>query len=255
MMENSGPDPKPEAPEGIRSRFGSIASSLPGLPVCEHLPETAKVLHKVTLIHSVHHTMKNHNSASYYALTGHAPPVDDIRLRDSLELFPAYGSVVDRFAPSTGGMPTFVAYPHVIRDGAVTPGQHASFLGKRHDPLLVTDDPADADFKLPELSLPASLDVARLQAVRTTKVDDGMVEVSVIDQGIGIPSGELDRIFERFYRVDPARHRSTGGTGIGLSIVKHVAATHGGDIRVWSAEGQGSTFTLTLPRAHHGEPT
>ena len=75
------------------------------------------------------------------------------------------------------------------------------------------------------------------------------IEVSVTDQGIGIPADEIDRIFERFYRVDPARHRSTGGTGLGLSIVKHVAATHGGEIRVWSVEGQGSTFTLTLPRA------
>jgi two-component system sensor histidine kinase SenX3 len=77
---------------------------------------------------------------------------------------------------------------------------------------------------------------------------EGNVEISVIDQGIGIPPGETRRIFERFYRVDPARHRSTGGTGLGLSIVKHVAATHGGDIRVWSVEGHGSTFTLTLPR-------
>jgi two-component system sensor histidine kinase SenX3 len=76
------------------------------------------------------------------------------------------------------------------------------------------------------------------------------VEISVIDQGVGIPATEVDRIFERFYRVDPARHRSTGGTGLGLSIVKHVAATHGGDIRVWSVPGQGSTFTLTLPRQH-----
>jgi two-component system sensor histidine kinase SenX3 len=84
----------------------------------------------------------------------------------------------------------------------------------------------------------------------STKTDEQMVEISVVDQGIGIPSGELDRIFERFYRVDPARHRSTGGTGLGLSIVKHVAATHGGEIRVWSVEGQGSTFTLTLPRAN-----
>ena len=83
----------------------------------------------------------------------------------------------------------------------------------------------------------------------STKVeDDDMVEISVVDQGIGIPAGEIERIFERFYRVDPARHRSTGGTGLGLSIVKHVAATHGGDVRVWSVEGQGSTFTLTLPR-------
>ncbi|GAB3794036.1 ATP-binding protein [Nocardioides ungokensis] len=82
----------------------------------------------------------------------------------------------------------------------------------------------------------------------TTKADNGNVEVSVVDQGIGIPEREIDRIFERFYRVDPARHRSTGGTGLGLSIVKHVAATHGGDVRVWSVEGQGSTFTLSLPR-------
>jgi two-component system sensor histidine kinase SenX3 len=82
----------------------------------------------------------------------------------------------------------------------------------------------------------------------STKPHEDMVEISVVDQGIGIPHHELDRIFERFYRVDPARHRSTGGTGLGLSIVKHVAATHGGDVRVWSEEGQGSTFTLALPR-------
>jgi two-component system sensor histidine kinase SenX3 len=74
------------------------------------------------------------------------------------------------------------------------------------------------------------------------------VELSVTDRGIGIAPDELDRIFERFYRVDPARHRSTGGTGLGLSIVKHVAASHGGEVKVWSVEGQGSTFTLTLPR-------
>jgi two-component system sensor histidine kinase SenX3 len=76
---------------------------------------------------------------------------------------------------------------------------------------------------------------------------DGLVEVAVSDQGIGIPTGEQSRIFERFYRVDPARSRATGGTGLGLSIVKHVAANHGGDVTVWSLEGQGSTFTLRLP--------
>ncbi|MDT0200846.1 ATP-binding protein [Nocardioides sp. AE5] len=91
-----------------------------------------------------------------------------------------------------------------------------------------------------------SPDAARVLV--TTRAADGWIEVAVTDQGIGIPSQEIDRIFERFYRVDPARHRSTGGTGLGLSIVKHVAATHGGDIRVWSVEGQGSTFTLVLPQ-------
>ena len=76
---------------------------------------------------------------------------------------------------------------------------------------------------------------------------DTMVDIAVTDQGIGIPSAELSRIFERFYRVDPARARATGGTGLGLSIVKHVAATHGGEVRVWSVQEEGSTFTMSLP--------
>jgi two-component system sensor histidine kinase SenX3 len=91
--------------------------------------------------------------------------------------------------------------------------------------------------------------------VSAKPADDHTVEISVVDQGVGIPHEELERIFERFYRVDPARHRSTGGTGLGLSIVKHVAATHGGDVRVWSQEGQGSTFTLSLPRSQREEHT
>ncbi|GAA3646094.1 sensor histidine kinase [Streptomyces chitinivorans] len=76
-----------------------------------------------------------------------------------------------------------------------------------------------------------------------------MIEIAVTDQGIGISDKDKDRIFERFYRVDPARSRATGGTGLGLAIVKHVAASHGGEVTVWSAEGQGSTFTLRLPEA------
>ncbi|WP_233221367.1 sensor histidine kinase [Streptomyces carminius] len=76
-----------------------------------------------------------------------------------------------------------------------------------------------------------------------------MIEIAVTDQGIGISDRDKDRIFERFYRVDPARSRATGGTGLGLAIVKHVAASHGGEVTVWSAEGQGSTFTLRLPEA------
>lgn len=84
-------------------------------------------------------------------------------------------------------------------------------------------------------------------AVATRSVED-QVEISVTDQGIGIPAPDLDRVFERFYRVDAARSRQTGGTGLGLSIVKHVIANHGGEIAVWSVEGEGSTFTLKLPR-------
>lgn len=75
------------------------------------------------------------------------------------------------------------------------------------------------------------------------------IEIAVTDQGIGISEKDRERVFERFYRVDPARSRATGGTGLGLAIVKHVAASHGGEVTVWSSEGQGSTFTLRLPES------
>ncbi len=78
---------------------------------------------------------------------------------------------------------------------------------------------------------------------------EGAVEISVTDQGIGIADKDLERVFERFYRADPARSRATGGTGLGLAIVKHVATNHGGEVDVWSVEGSGSTFTLRLPAA------
>jgi two-component system sensor histidine kinase SenX3 len=79
--------------------------------------------------------------------------------------------------------------------------------------------------------------------------DNGVVEISVTDQGVGIPEDERDRVFERFFRVDTARSRNTGGSGLGLAIVKHVVQNHGGDVRVWSQQGRGSTFTIRLPEA------
>ena len=81
----------------------------------------------------------------------------------------------------------------------------------------------------------------------SSEIQGDIVEITVTDQGIGIPEGELERIFERFYRVDPARSRETGGTGLGLSIVKHVASNHGGDVKVWSSQNVGSSFAIRLP--------
>ncbi|MGI8769075.1 MAG: sensor histidine kinase [Propionibacteriaceae bacterium] len=85
------------------------------------------------------------------------------------------------------------------------------------------------------------------RVVVSVQRDEYTVDISVTDQGIGIAETDLERVFERFYRADPARSRATGGTGLGLAIVKHVAGSHGGDVRVWSVEGNGSTFTLRLP--------
>jgi len=95
----------------------------------------------------------------------------------------------------------------------------------------------------------------RTRVVVTLKrASEGNAELSVADQGIGIPERDLERIFERFYRVDPARSRATGGTGLGLAIVKHVMAAHNGRVTVRSVEGSGSTFTLFIPLRNAHEP-
>src|SRR3954447_9367997 len=181
-------DMKPSAPAEVRGQYKPITSSLHGYPVCELLPRCARIMDKVSLVRTLRHTMKNHNSAGYYSLTGYAPPTDDQRLRDSRDLFPAYGSVVDKFAPARAGVPTFVAYPHVIRDGSVTPGQHASFLGKAHDPLFIGQDPNGPDFRLPELSLPANLSPERLanrrEVLRLIDRQTQLLEFSARAQGI-----------------------------------------------------------------------
>ena len=181
-------DMKPDAPAEIRGPHKSISSVVPGLPVSEHLPKMAKQMDRISLVRSMHHTMKNHNSAAYYALTGHEPPRDDQRLRDSLSLYPAYGSVVDKLAPLKSELPTFVSYPHVIADGSVTPGQRASFLGKAHDPFFIAEDPNSKNFKLPELSLPSGLSFERLQRRREMqKLIDSqskLLEYSASAQGL-----------------------------------------------------------------------
>lgn len=79
------------------------------------------------------------------------------------------------------------------------------------------------------------------------KADGDVVEIAVTDQGIGISEADRERVFERFYRADEARSRRTGGTGLGLSIVKHATQRHGGEVRLWSRPGRGSTFTIRLP--------
>jgi hypothetical protein len=156
-------DTKPEAPAEIRGEFKTIPTAVPSLRICEHLPRLARLADKYALVRSLHHTMGSHNSAAYYNITGHAPSSNQLLLRDSPELYPAYGSVVSRFKPPTAGVPSFAALPYVIADGIPCPGQHASFLGKAHDPFLIRQDPNAADFKLPELSLPAETPLERLE--------------------------------------------------------------------------------------------
>jgi two-component system, OmpR family, sensor histidine kinase SenX3 len=118
------------------------------------------------------------------------------------------------------------------------PPKHVAVPGDRRDLVSAVSNLVDNAIKYSERG---SLVQVRL------KSEAGTVEIAVIDQGVGIPATDKERIFERFYRVDRARSRSTGGTGLGLSIVRHVAVNHSGSVRVDSREGEGSTFTLCLP--------
>jgi len=181
-------DPKPDAPDNVRGWYGTTKTKLPGVLFGERIPKLAAMADKLCVVRCLTHTMKNHNSAGYYSLTGVAPPTDDQRLRDSIDLFPAYGSIVDKLSPAAKGVASFVSFPHVIADGSITPGQHASFLGKTHNPLFVNQDPSRADFKLPELWLPDSLTVERLEnrkdILKLIDEQSDLLETSLVAQGL-----------------------------------------------------------------------
>ncbi|MBN6036096.1 cell wall metabolism sensor histidine kinase WalK [Amycolatopsis sp. 195334CR] len=123
---------------------------------------------------------------------------------------------------------------------AVTTDQPSSLLIEGDRTLLVT-----ALSNLLENAINYSSPGSPVSVSR--RLVDGAVEIAVTDRGIGIEEADQQRVFERFYRADKARSRATGGTGLGLAIVKHVAANHGGDVRLWSSPGTGSTFTLRIP--------
>ena len=130
-------------------------------------------------------------------------------------------------------------------------------LAARQDIEIITSEPCGGLVYGDERQLLAALRNLLINAVAYspahtrvavgTRTTEAIVEIAVKDQGIGIAANDIDRVFERFYRVDPARSRVTGGTGLGLAIVKHVTQNHGGECTLWSEVGVGSTFTLRLP--------
>jgi two-component system, OmpR family, sensor histidine kinase SenX3 len=117
-------------------------------------------------------------------------------------------------------------------------------MGDRSQLVSAVTNLLDNAVKYSEPGEPVEVDAA---------AEHGIVCISVRDHGVGIPARDLERIFERFYRVDRARSRATGGTGLGLSIVRHVAQAHGGDVTVESTEGEGSTFRFRVPVPSSGE--
>ncbi|MBX9790349.1 MAG: DUF1501 domain-containing protein [Pirellulales bacterium] len=159
-------DLKPDAPREVRGQFAPIATTVPGLPVAEHLPHCAKVMEHLAIVRSVHHPMRNHNSAAVEALSGRTPLRGDLELlaNDPATDFPCYGSALAHSLPGAPLVPPYVALPHIMYNVVMLPGQTAGFLGAAHEPLRVLADPNRSDFRVPELSLPNSLSLADLDA-------------------------------------------------------------------------------------------
>jgi uncharacterized protein (DUF1501 family) len=157
-------DMKPDAPDGIRSIFQPIATNVPGIQICEHMPRMAKIADKYAIIRSMYHETKNHNPGGYIALTGVAPARDVNNLAPLPDDYPNVGSVVGRLKPSSQRLPSYVQLSaSFLGDaGALMPGVGSGFLGPKYDPLKVHADPNDAGFTVEELSLPEGVTPERL---------------------------------------------------------------------------------------------
>jgi hypothetical protein len=156
-------DMKPEAPVEIRGEFKPIATKLPGMFMCEHLPRLASRNDKYTLVRSLAHRENNHLVATHHLLTGHPQPgafFDKVASRDD---WPSYSSGLNYLQPRHDGIPSGVNLPTFLMEGPlIWPGQHAGFLGPRYDPWQITRNPNSPDFRVDSLRLGAGLDVSRL---------------------------------------------------------------------------------------------
>lgn len=159
-------DMKPDAPAEIRGEFSSIATSLPGYHVCEHLPRLAARMNQWAIVRSLSHGENGHLPATHRILTGAPMPnqrgsdLDNVLSRRD---WPCYAAGLNAVRPRHDGMPNGVTLPHSLIEGPLTwPGQHGGFLGPTHDPLLVTQDPNSPTFRMDTLSLSADLDSERL---------------------------------------------------------------------------------------------
>ena len=160
-------DMKPDAPLGVRSEFQPIATTVPGLMFCEHLPMLAKQAHHLTLVRSVHHTIGDHNAGAYYALTGRVPLVGGrLITAPAADNFPPFGSVLAKLRPTGRNLPDFVHMPDwMSNNGSFLPGQSAGFLGGPYEPFMA-GDPSLPDYKLPGLEPPRELPLDRIDRRR-----------------------------------------------------------------------------------------
>jgi len=161
-------DMKPDAPDGIRGEFRPIGTNVPGIHICEHLPRLAARADRLAIVRSLAHGYTNHLNATHEVLTGHSQPgafFDKIASRDD---YPCYAGATDAIRPRADGIPSGVMLPTFLMEGPlVWPGQHAGFLGPRHDPWQVRQDPNRPGFGFEGLALPEGLSIERLDRRRS----------------------------------------------------------------------------------------
>jgi hypothetical protein len=160
-------DLKPNAPAEIRGEFSPIATAVPGISVCEHLPKLAEQMERWSIIRSLSHLEHNHLLATHVALTGRPTPLprgaSDLDRVESRFDFPNFASALDWIRPRHDGIPTGVSLPNYFIEGPLTwPGQYAGFLGPKHDPWQINQDPNDPNFRIDSLSLQPGVTQPRL---------------------------------------------------------------------------------------------
>jgi hypothetical protein len=161
-------DMKPQAPSEIRGEFQPIATSIPGVHLCEHLPQLASRADKYALVRTLSHGDNNHLMSTHHVLTGTKQPggfFDKVASRDD---WPCYSSAGGFLRPRNDGIPSGVNLPTFLQEGPLTwPGQHAGFLGPKYDPWQITGDPNNSDFRVDSLTLAQGIDVPRLNNRQT----------------------------------------------------------------------------------------
>ncbi|WZO99116.1 DUF1501 domain-containing protein [Isosphaeraceae bacterium EP7] len=160
-------DPKPDAPAEIRGEFKAISTSVPGISICEHLPLTARVMHKVAIVRSMHHAMRNHDSACTETLTGRLPPGGDRENFSEVPVsFPSHGATLSHAWKARGLPLAHASLPYRIRNVVTVPGQSGGFLGPGYDPLLVESDLASQSYRAELLGLPEGIRGPRFERRR-----------------------------------------------------------------------------------------
>jgi hypothetical protein len=191
-------DLKPDAPAGIRSLFRPIATSVPGIHICEHLPRLAQMANRYAILRSVTHTGVNHGTSAYHMLTGHIHFTPGTLRHPTPYDYPHVGCAVARFGRQPADLPPYVALPSVVNDGdgGEVPGQGPGFLGQRYDRFLVNGDPTRPDFSIETLTLPAEISSERLaERMGLAAALDGQAEQIRRLPGAEAMAGHYDRAF------------------------------------------------------------